>query len=64
LLLQFFSAHAHLADAKAFAAFLAPLRNKCWFVYAKRPFALAGAKLATRPWINVPGKVSMWIGTG
>src|SRR6201982_2134547 len=30
--LQFFSAHAHLADTKAFAAFLAPLRNKRWFV--------------------------------
>jgi hypothetical protein len=37
--LQFFAAHAPLADAKAFAAFLAPLRNKRWFVYAKRPFA-------------------------
>ena len=31
--------HAHLADAKAFAAFLAPLGKKRWFVYAKRPFA-------------------------
>jgi hypothetical protein len=37
--LQFFGAHAHLTDAKAFAAFLAPLRNKRWFVYSKRPFA-------------------------
>jgi len=25
------------ADVKAFAAFLAPLRKKRWFVYAKRP---------------------------
>jgi hypothetical protein len=37
--LQFFGAHAHLADAKAFAAFLASLRKTRWFVYAKRPFA-------------------------
>jgi predicted Zn-ribbon and HTH transcriptional regulator len=37
--LQFFGAYAHLADAKVFAAFLAPLRKKRWFVYAKRPFA-------------------------
>ena len=37
--LQFFGAHAHLAAAKAFAAFLAPLRKTRWFVYAKRPFA-------------------------
>jgi hypothetical protein len=44
--LQFFGAHAHLADAKAFAAFLAPLRNKRWFVYAKRPFAGPKAVLA------------------
>ena len=44
--LQFFGAHAHLSDAKAFAAFLAPLRNKRWFVYAKRPFAGPKAVLA------------------
>ena len=37
--LRFFGAHADLADAKAFAAFLAPLRKTKWFVYAKRPFA-------------------------
>jgi hypothetical protein len=37
--LQFFGAHAHLTAAKAFAAFLAPLRKTRWFVYAKRPFA-------------------------
>ena len=37
--LQFFGAHAHLADAKAFAAFLASLRKTRWFVHAKRPFA-------------------------
>jgi len=44
--LQFFGAHAHLLDPKAFAAFLAPLRKKCWFVYAKRPFAGPKAVLA------------------
>jgi hypothetical protein len=44
--LQFFGTHAHLADTKAFAAFLAPLRKKRWFVYAKRPFAGPKAVLA------------------
>jgi Putative transposase len=37
--LIFFGAQAHLADARGFAAFLAPLRKIRWFVYAKRPFA-------------------------
>jgi hypothetical protein len=36
--LQFFGNHAELADAKAFAAYLAPLRNSEWVVYSKRPF--------------------------
>jgi hypothetical protein len=44
--LRFFGTYAHLADAKAFAAFLAPLRKKRWFVYAKRPFAGPKAVLA------------------
>jgi hypothetical protein len=44
--LQFFGAHAHLVDAKAFAALLAPLRKQRWFVYAKRPFAGPKAVLA------------------
>jgi len=44
--LAFFSAHAHLADTQAFAAFLAPLRKTRWFVYAKRPFAGPKAVLA------------------
>jgi hypothetical protein len=44
--LQFFGVHAHLSDAKAFAAFLAPLRKKRWFVYSKRPFAGSKAVLA------------------
>jgi hypothetical protein len=36
--LQFFGSHAALADAKAFAAYLAPLRESEWVVYSKRPF--------------------------
>jgi putative transposase/transposase-like zinc-binding protein len=44
--LQFFGPHAHLADAKAFRAFLAPLRRKRWYLYAKRPFAGPKAVLA------------------
>jgi hypothetical protein len=37
--LTFFGEHAHLADDKAFAAFLAPLKRTRWFVYTKRTFA-------------------------
>jgi hypothetical protein len=36
--LQFFGNHARLSNAKAFAAYLAPLRNSKWVVYCKRPF--------------------------
>src|SRR5262249_31259169 len=36
--LQFFGDHASLTDAKAFARYLAPLRNNEWVVYSKRPF--------------------------
>src|SRR5262249_59114885 len=36
--LQFFGTHAPLMDAKAFAAYLAPLRNSEWVVYSKPPF--------------------------
>jgi hypothetical protein len=36
--LQFFGNHAQLSNAKAFAAYLAPLRNSKWVVYCKRPF--------------------------
>ena len=36
--LKFFGDHAALADAQAFAAYLAPLRRTEWVVYAKRPF--------------------------
>ena len=44
--LQFFGEHAALADAKAFKAWLAPLRQCEWVVYAKRPFAGPQAVLA------------------
>jgi hypothetical protein len=36
--LQFFGEHATLSERKAFAAYLAPLRNSEWVVYSKRPF--------------------------
>src|SRR5216683_1194021 len=36
--LQFFGKHASLTNARAFAAYLAPLRNSEWVVYCKRPF--------------------------
>ena len=37
--LQFFGNYQHLADARAFRAYLGPLWTTDWFVYAKRPFA-------------------------
>jgi hypothetical protein len=36
--LTFFGDHTPLADARAFAAYLTPLRKIEWVVYAKRPF--------------------------
>ena len=44
--LQFFGEYAALADARAFAQWLAPLRECEWVVYAKRPFAGPAAVLA------------------
>ena len=44
--LQFFGEYAALADATAFADWLAPLRKCEWVVYAKRPFAGPAAVLA------------------
>lgn len=44
--LTFFGEHSHLADARALAGFLAPLRKTRWFVYSKRPFAGPKAVLA------------------
>jgi hypothetical protein len=44
--LTFFGEHAGLSERRAFAKFLAPLRRKNWFVYAKPPFAGPEAVLA------------------
>jgi hypothetical protein len=44
--LKFFGEHTALAGEKAFKAFLAPLWNCDWVVYAKKPFAGPGAVLA------------------
>jgi hypothetical protein len=44
--LQFFGQHAHLAEPKAFAAYLAPLRKIEWYLYLKPPFGGPEAVLA------------------
>ena len=44
--LSFFGDHIHLADEQSFVAYLAPLRNAEWVVYAKRPFGGPEAVLA------------------
>ena len=44
--LQFFGAHAALADTNAFAAFLVPLPRSEWVVYSKKPFGGPEAVLA------------------
>lgn len=44
--LRFFGEHTALADAKAFADWLLPMRKCEWVVYAKRPFAGPEAVLA------------------
>ena len=44
--LHFFGNHAPLAERRAFAAHLAPLRQIEWVVYAKRPFGGPAAVLA------------------
>jgi hypothetical protein len=44
--LRFFGEHAGLAEPRAFAAYLAPLRKIKWVVYAKPPFAGPEAVLA------------------
>ena len=44
--LKFFGNHSALADAQAFATYLAPLRRTEWVVYAKRPFGGPQAVLA------------------
>jgi hypothetical protein len=44
--LRFFGDHAHLAERRAFTAYLAPLRKTEWVVYSKRPFGGPEAVLA------------------
>ena len=44
--LKFFGVHAHLDDAGAFKAYLAPLRKIKWYLYAKSPFGGPDAVLA------------------
>ena len=44
--LNFFGDHATLTDAQAFAAYIAPLRQTEWVVYAKKPFGGPQAVLA------------------
>ena len=44
--LKFFGDHAALTNARAFAAYLAPLHRAEWVVYAKRPFGGPQAVLA------------------
>ena len=44
--LRFFGDHAHFADPKPFASFLASMRAKKWVVYAKAPFSKPDAVLA------------------
>ena len=44
--LTFFGQHAHLAERKALAAYLAPLRRIKWYVYSKPPFGGPKAVLA------------------
>ena len=44
--LNFFGNHAHLDDARAFKAYLAPLHKAEWVVYAKRPCALDLGRIA------------------
>ena len=44
--LKFFGIHAHLDDARAFKAYLAPLHKVEWVVYAKPPFGGPQAVLA------------------
>src|SRR5450631_1634062 len=44
--LKFFGVHADLDDARAFKAYLSPLRKIEWVVYAKRPFGGPKAVLA------------------
>ena len=44
--LKFFGQHVALAQRKAFATYLAPLRKVEWYLYTKRPFGGPEAVLA------------------
>src|SRR5260370_37589409 len=48
-LLHFFADHAHLDNARAFPANLAPLRRSEWIVYSKRPSGRPHAVLTYPP---------------
>jgi hypothetical protein len=50
--LQFFGKYAALANARAFAAYLAPLHNSKWVVYCKHPFGGPETFCATSPVIH------------
>ena len=59
--LNFFGAHAGLADPQAFKAWLAPLRKIEWVVYAKKPFAGPAAVLAGPSSFSVePNSQNRW----
>jgi hypothetical protein len=52
----------HLADARAFKAYLGPLWTTDWFVYAKRPFAGPEQVLAYCPATPTasPSPIAAW----
>ena len=53
--LQFFGEYADLADATAFADWLAPLRECEWVVYAKRPVCRTGGGAGVSLPLHPPG---------
>jgi hypothetical protein len=53
--LVFFGDHAKLADAKAFTAYLAPLRTREWVVYSKRPAMLRALSRFTKGFVANAG---------
>ena len=55
-MLQFFGKHARLIDPRAFAAYLAPLRNSKWVVYCKHPFGGPPAGVALSRPLHPPGR--------
>ena len=53
--LQFFGEHAALAEAKAFKAWLAPLRKCEWVVYARAPVRRAAGRAGLPVALHAPG---------